>query len=644
MLKKLFNMSLRGRLSSLGILFSALPVIIIVVVLVIIGSSMRADVTNETIDLGMQNLESVASGVYHQLETYDSLAAEGLEHSLRVIKFEIEEFGAVEKSGSDITVGGIAFADFFEDNQAELSAAADSTFSLLLKSNSSSMTRAYSNVKDIADKKVAGSVISSQHEAVRDALSGKIAHSWISIHNQRFLACYQPLKDSSGNIIGVFEASVDFNSFTTLRESIMELVVGKTGYVYILGAKEDKKGYYIISKGGARDDEDIYGAKDAGGTAFIAEIVDKALTMSAGEIGLQTYPWQNAGENVARDKHVKVMYFEPWDWVIGAGTYEEEFMESVVVVESAINNQITTVLVISAISIIASFMAWFFISSILTKKLNNSITDLDYASSEVNQVATHVADAGQLIAQGANEQTNALDSVRNIWTGFITISEETSKQAADATENAHHAETTAASGQESIEKLTSAIARIEKSTDETAKIIGTIDGIAFQTNLLALNAAVEAARAGEAGKGFAVVAEEVRNLAQRSADAAKTTAALIETSLNNAKTGVEAVDETAQNLKLTIEVVQKIITNIEKINNGTQKQSSSMHEVNDHIEKLDKTVQANAATSEESASTSEELAAQATSLSKMVEALNVVVSGAGKTIEDIRNRNTKLLS
>jgi len=185
----------------------------------------------------------------------------------------------------------------------------------------------------------------------------------------------------------------------------------------------------------------------------------------------------------------------------------------------------------------------------------------------------------------------------------------------------------------SLDELTLSMGEISKASEETSKIIKTIDEIAFQTNLLALNAAVEAARAGEAGAGFAVVAEEVRNLALRSAEAAKNTAVLIEDTVKKIGDGSQIVSTTNDAFVKVGESTEKVEELVAEVTEASKEQSNGIEQVNIAITEMDKVVQQNAANAEESASASEELNAQAEQLKDYVGDLVALVTGkrGGKT-------------
>lgn len=186
---------------------------------------------------------------------------------------------------------------------------------------------------------------------------------------------------------------------------------------------------------------------------------------------------------------------------------------------------------------------------------------------------------------------------------------------------------------QSMEQLTASMLEISKASEETSKIIKTIDEIAFQTNLLALNAAVEAARAGEAGAGFAVVADEVRNLAMRAAEAAKNTASLIEGTVKKIKDGSELVKKTSSEFSLVAESSSKMGELVGEISAASAEQAQGIEQINRGIGEMDKVVQQNASNAEESAAASEEMNAQAGQMKIFVRDLAEIVgsNAAGTT-------------
>ncbi|HEX7926096.1 MAG TPA: methyl-accepting chemotaxis protein, partial [bacterium] len=180
---------------------------------------------------------------------------------------------------------------------------------------------------------------------------------------------------------------------------------------------------------------------------------------------------------------------------------------------------------------------------------------------------------------------------------------------------------------ETMEQMVSRIGGIKESSDKTASIVRTIDEIAFQTNLLALNAAVEAARAGDAGRGFAVVAEEVRNLAQRSAKAAKETNELIDLSQQRANQGAETSSQVASQLTTALNAVHDMDQLVRDVAAAIEEQKRGVVQIQSAVQQMNQVVQTNAANSEETAATSEELAAQSSALSGHVMDITRLIFG-----------------
>ena len=176
--------------------------------------------------------------------------------------------------------------------------------------------------------------------------------------------------------------------YEKLRQTVMDIKVGKTGYVYVLNSQS----HYVISKGGSRDGDNINSAKDADGVLFIQEIVKKAQKLKSGEIAQQFYPWKNKSETEARMKVARIAYYEPWDWVIGASSYEEDFYQAQVTISDLGHKNTALMLILAGITAVLSGLTWSFVSG----RLNNQVGDVAKtlrvasASVELNQQAHEV--------------------------------------------------------------------------------------------------------------------------------------------------------------------------------------------------------------------------------------------------------------
>ena len=263
----------------------------------------------------------------------------------------------------------------------------------------------------------------------------------------------------------------------------------------------------------------------------------------------------------------------------------------------------------------------------INSRLNATMLRLNEGSDQLESSSVEVSSASQAFANGASQQAASLEETSAALEEIASVTELNASHAANAKRLATETREAADAGAGDMQEMNSAMHNIKEGSDNIAKIVKTIDEIAFQTNILALNAAIEAARAGEAGKGFAVVADEVRALALRSAEAARETATKIEDSIARTHAGVALSAKVSERLAAIVAHARQVDDLVAQISSASVEQSKGISHVNTSVTLMDKLTQSNAAGAEESASASEELNKQAGDLRGVVGELRALVTG-----------------
>ncbi|AEJ60387.1 methyl-accepting chemotaxis sensory transducer with Cache sensor [Spirochaeta thermophila DSM 6578] len=366
------------------------------------------------------------------------------------------------------------------------------------------------------------------------------------------------------------------------------------------------------------DGTDLSDYEDPNGKKLFVEMVKVCKEAGAGFVD---YMWPKPGFDKPVPKISYVKLFKPWNWIIGSGIY----LDDVEAETGALFNLILiSITVIVAIALGLTILMARSISLPITSVSSNLLA----SSNQLESAATQVSSSSQELSSGASELASSVEEITSNMEELQSIIESNTKTVTEAELLMKETNESAGLSTQQTEELQNAMTLISENARKIVKINKVIDDIAFQTSILALNAAVEAARAGEAGRGFAVVAEQVKSLAQKSAEAAKETTELIETVVDSIDSGQEKLSTVKESALKVSTLAGKVNVLLDEITTAFKEQSRGVSQVTKAISQVNTVVQGTAASSEETASAGEELLSQVEQLREVVVVLNRIVNGA----------------
>ncbi|MBU0994557.1 MAG: methyl-accepting chemotaxis protein [Proteobacteria bacterium] len=666
---------IRSRLIVMGMTLSALPLVILSVVTVYQGNAMIRISENETSQLAINDLDHILKGVYAMCQAHQELVQVSVNNSLNVARDVLESSGEINlsldtiewdavnqynKESLHITLPRFMVGSRWIEKNSDMnvnSSVVDKikrlvggTCTIFQRMNDDGdMLRICTNVIQKDGRRAIGTYIprtnpdGTPNPVVSTVLKGEIFRGRAYVVDRWYITAYAPIYEGSVSdsddlegkkIIGALYVGIPQESVSSLREAIMDLKVGDTGYVYVL----DSKAAYVISKDGKRDGESLWDATDLKGDFPVRQIVGKALASSEGEIVEHMYDWKNPGDNHIRTKLARITYFKPWDWVIGVGSYTDELNKSTQKMKATGKKILETMGGIFAGILIVAFFIWIVVSkgistpiiqsaryaetmadgdfsqsisflqkdeiSILGKSLNHVskslsemiriISDntkaLTESSTELNELAEKMKSGAEKtsrrsssVATSANEMSLELSAVsassEQASSSISLISTSTAQLTStvkDISQNAEKARTIVLNAVSQAANASSKVDELGVATDEISKVNAVISDISEQTNLLALNATIEAARAGDVGKGFAVVANEIKELARQTAEATH----VIKTRISGIQMSTHSTVQTIGGISAVINEVNDIISSIAA---AIEEQLASTNEISENI-------------------------------------------------------------
>ncbi len=405
--------------------------------------------TVESIKLANTDLDHIVKGAYQMVETQNELLLKSMQSYMNVARDTVSNLGGISfarekvswtainqynKTTTQIKLPKMLVGNTWFGQTNKLNAtvpvvdyiqrtAAGVTCTVFQRMNATGdMLRIATNVIKKDGTRAIGTYIpktnpdGSGNPIISTILRGQTFKGKAFVVNEWYLTSYEPIYGADNSIVGVLYVGIPQQSAKLLRQAILDIKIGTTGYLWVI----DPQGRYVISKDGKRDGQDISQAQDSNGVFFVKEVIKKSMAAKPGEVVEQFYQWKNAGDAKIRNKIARVIYFEPWDWVIGAGSYEDEFLAGATAIEKMADRGSIVLIAVILVSLVASVLVWMLVSAGISKPIvgiANAINKVAETRDLTIEVPTGGRDEIGIMARQFNRM---LELLRN---SFVLVSQ-----------------------------------------------------------------------------------------------------------------------------------------------------------------------------------------------------------------------------